>query len=48
LRDRGMLEMARQEAFALTGDPAQKDRLQSILRVLPGGWQRRYHLARIG
>jgi ATP-dependent DNA helicase RecG len=48
LRDRGMLEMARQEAFALTGDPAQKDMLQSILRMLPGGWQRRYHLARIG
>jgi ATP-dependent DNA helicase RecG len=48
LRDRGMLEMARKEAFALTGDPAQNDKLQSILRMLPGEWQRRYHLARIG
>jgi ATP-dependent DNA helicase RecG len=48
LRDRGMLEIARKEAFALTGDPAQKDKLQRILRMLPGEWQRRYQLARIG
>jgi ATP-dependent DNA helicase RecG len=48
LRDRSMLELARKEAFALTGDPSQKDALQAILRMLPGEWQRRYHLARIG
>jgi len=48
LRDRGMLEIARKEAFALTGDSAQENRLQKILRMLPGEWQRRYQLARIG
>jgi ATP-dependent DNA helicase RecG len=48
LRDRSMLELARTEAFSLTGDPTQKDNLQGILRMLPGEWQRRYHLARIG
>ena len=48
LRDRSMLELARKEAFALTGDPSQKDALQAILRMLPGEWQRRYYLARIG
>ena len=48
LRDRSMLERARKEAFALATDAAQKDTLQGILRMLPGEWQRRYHLARIG
>jgi len=48
LRDRSMLELARKEAFALTGDPAQKETLQGLLRMLPAEWQRRYHLARIG
>ena len=48
LRDRSMLELARKEAFALTGDPAQKETLQGILRRLPGEWQRRYHLAHVG
>jgi len=48
LRDRSMLELARKEAFALTGDPAQKETLQATLRMLPAEWQRRYHLARIG
>ncbi len=48
LRDRELLELARNEAFALAEDPAKKDSLQGILRVLPGEWQRRYHLARIG
>ena len=48
LRDRGMLEIARKEAFALTGDSAQEDRVHKILRMLPGEWQRRYQLARIG
>jgi ATP-dependent DNA helicase RecG len=48
LRDRELLELARKEAFTLAEDPVKKDALQGILRVLPGEWQRRYHLARIG
>jgi ATP-dependent DNA helicase RecG len=48
LRDRELLELARKEAFAIAGDPAQKDSLQRILRQLPAEWQRRYHLAHIG
>jgi len=48
LRDRPMLELARKEAFSLAGDPTQKEALQGILRKLPGEWQRRYHLARVG
>jgi ATP-dependent DNA helicase RecG len=48
LRDREVLELARKEAFTLAEEPAKKETLQSILRVLPGEWQRRYHLARIG
>ena len=47
-RDRELLEVARKEAFTLAEDPAKKDTLQGILHVLPGEWQRRYHLARIG
>jgi ATP-dependent DNA helicase RecG len=48
LRDRELLEQARKEAFLLADDPAKKEALQGLLRVLPGEWQRRYHLARIG
>jgi ATP-dependent DNA helicase RecG len=48
LRDRELLEGARKEAFQLVEDPAQKDSLQRMLRLLPPHWQRRYHLARIG
>ena len=48
LRDRELLESARKEAFALAEEPAQKDALQRVLRLLPGEWQRRYHLARVG
>jgi ATP-dependent DNA helicase RecG len=48
LRDRELLERARKEAFLLVEDPAQKQSLQRMLRLLPPGWQRRYHLARIG
>ena len=48
LRDRELLELARKEAFALAEDPVKKDMLQGMLRVLPGEWQRRYHLAHIG
>ena len=48
LRDRELLERARKEAFLLIEDPAQKESLQRMLRLLPPEWQRRYHLARIG
>src|SRR5271165_1091654 len=48
LRDRELLELARKEAFALAEQPAQKDALQRVLRLLPGEWQRRYHLAHVG
>ena len=48
LRDRELLERARNEAFLLIEDPAQKESLQRMLRLLPPQWQRRYHLARIG
>jgi ATP-dependent DNA helicase RecG len=48
LRDRELLELARKEAFALAEDSLQRDELQRVLRLLPGEWQRRYHLARVG
>ena len=48
LRDRELLERARREAFALADDPAHSAALQRVLRVLPGEWQRRYHLAKVG
>jgi len=48
LRDRELLELARKEAFALAEQPVQKEALQRVLRLLPGEWQRRYHLAHVG
>jgi len=48
LRDRELLEQARKEAFALAEDPARNDSLRAMMQILPGEWQRRYHLARIG
>ena len=48
LRDRELLELARKEAFSLAEDPSQKESLQQMLRLLPGQWQRRYHLAHVG
>ena len=48
LRDRALLESARGEAFLLVEDAAKKEALQRTLRLLPGEWQRRYHLARVG
>jgi len=48
IRDRQLLELARKEAFALAEQPVQKESLQRVLRLLPGEWQRRYHLARVG
>jgi ATP-dependent DNA helicase RecG len=48
LRDRELLELARHEAFAVAEDSTPSADLQRILRLLPGEWQRRYHLARVG
>jgi ATP-dependent DNA helicase RecG len=48
LRDRELLECARKEAFCLVEEPAARESLQRMLRLLPPQWQRRYHLARIG
>ena len=48
IRDRELLELARNEAFALVEDGAQREELQRVLRLLPGEWQRRYHLAKVG
>src|SRR5579859_5543250 len=48
LRDKDLLEAARREAFSLADDTQQSAALQRLLRLLPGEWQRRYHLARIG
>jgi ATP-dependent DNA helicase RecG len=47
LRDREVLELARREAFSVADDSANGE-LDCILRQLPGAWQRRYHLARVG
>jgi len=48
LRDKELLELARKEAFALVEDLAQHEELERVLRMLPGEWQRRYHLAKVG
>jgi ATP-dependent DNA helicase RecG len=48
LRDKELLELARKEAFALVEEGAQREELQRVLRLLPGEWQRRYHLAKVG
>ena len=48
IRDQELLELARKEAFALVEDGAQREELQRVLRMLPGEWQRRYHLAKVG
>jgi ATP-dependent DNA helicase RecG len=48
IRDREVLELARREAFALADDAPRASELNRILRRLPGEWQRRYHLARVG
>ena len=48
LRDRALLESAREEAFLLVEDLTKKEALERTLGLLPGQWQRRYHLARVG
>jgi len=48
IRDKELLELARKEAFALVEDETQRAELQRVLQMLPGEWQRRYHLAKVG
>ena len=48
LRDKELLELARKEAFALVEDGPRREELQRVLGTLPGEWQRRYHLAKVG
>jgi ATP-dependent DNA helicase RecG len=48
IRDKELLELARKEAFGLVEDRTQREELQRVLRMLPGEWQRRYHLAKVG
>jgi ATP-dependent DNA helicase RecG len=48
VRDKQLLELARKGAFALVDDGTQRGELQRILGMLPGEWQRRYHLAKVG
>src|SRR6516225_6008183 len=48
VRDKELLELARKGAFALVEDGIQRGELQRVLGMLPGEWQRRYHLAKVG
>ncbi|HEX8879556.1 MAG TPA: ATP-dependent DNA helicase RecG [Candidatus Acidoferrum sp.] len=48
LRDKELLELARKEAFALVEDGPRREELLRVLGTLPGEWQRRYHLAKVG
>jgi ATP-dependent DNA helicase RecG len=47
LRDRELLELARQEAFSLADNPKEDECLR-LLRMLDPGWQLRYQLASVG
>jgi ATP-dependent DNA helicase RecG len=48
LRDREILDLARNEAFSLAEDQSRSTELERTLRRLPGEWQSRYHLAHVG
>jgi ATP-dependent DNA helicase RecG len=48
LRDREWLEHARGEAFALAEDSTRAGELNSLVKYLGPGWQRRYLLAAVG
>ena len=47
VRDRELLELARQEAFSLADSPTEGECLR-FLQTLDPGWQRRYQLASVG
>jgi ATP-dependent DNA helicase RecG len=48
LRDQELLQLARQDAFALVQDPAQKSEMSRLVLRLGPHWQRRYALATVG
>jgi len=48
LRDPKLLELARQEAFALAESKSRQEELRRIVDFLGAKWQRRYALATIG
>ncbi len=48
LRDHKLLELARSEAFALSGDPARAAELARITSQLGPAWFKRYQLAAVG
>ena len=48
LRDRQLLEQARGEAFALVEDSTRAGELNSLVKYLGPGWQKRYLLAAVG
>jgi ATP-dependent DNA helicase RecG len=48
LRDHEVLELARQEAFALAEDPARAKEVVAKLESLSPTWQKRYQLASVG
>ncbi len=48
LRDRQWLEQARGEAFALAEDSTRAGELNSLVKYLGPGWQKRYLLAAVG
>jgi ATP-dependent DNA helicase RecG len=48
LRDHHWLEIARQEAFALSENSAQANEVVTRLESVSPAWQKRYHLASVG
>jgi ATP-dependent DNA helicase RecG len=48
LRDRELLELARQEAFSLLENPEEEEERLRLFQTLDPGWQRRYQLASVG
>jgi len=48
LRDQELLQLARQDAFALVADPAQAGEVARLTQHLGPNWQRRYALATVG
>jgi ATP-dependent DNA helicase RecG len=48
LRDRELLELARQEAFSLLENPREEEERLRLFQTLDPGWQRRYQLASVG
>lgn len=47
-RDRELLQVARQEAFAMVENPSDAEELKRLVSHLGPGWERRYVLATVG